>query len=82
MIGVEEELLNLFLLTHGLLLLSSLCLALLFSVFLCVRHHPAFRDQFRHLPPFLHTWLDRGDPSPQPLQEVPSRRRRMLGWLK
>merc|ERR1712241_1483612 len=82
MIGVQEDLLNMFLITHGLLLLTNLALALLFSLFLCVRHHPAFKDQFRHLPAFLSSWLTRGDSAPQPLQVEPSRRRRRLGWLR
>ena len=81
MIGVQEDLLNIFLATHGLLLLTNLALALLFSLFLCVRHHPAFKDHFRYLPAPAFNWLTRG-PEPEVVEVEPVRRRRRLGWFK
>ena len=75
MIGVQEDLLNIFLATHGLLLLTNLGLALLFSMFLCVRHHPAFKDEFRYLPTSAYNWLNRGA-APEPELKEPVRRRR------
>ena len=81
MIGVQEDLLNMFLATHGLLLLTNIALALLFSVFLCVRHHPAFKDKFRYLPASAFTWLYRPQPELVEVEPV-RRRRRRLGWFK
>ena len=82
MIGVQEDLLNIFLATHGLLLLTNLALGLLFFLFLCVRHHPAFKDHFRYLPAPAYNWLTRGSSSsPEQVQVEPVRRRRRLGWF-
>ena len=79
MIGVQEDLLNMFLLSHGLLLLTNLLLGLLFVLFLCVRHHPAFKDHYRYLPSALHNWFysGQGDPSQPAAVEKPKRRRRL-----
>jgi len=81
MIGVQEDLLNIFLATHGLLLLTNLALGFLFFLFLCVRHHPALKDEFRYLPTFTYNWLNRGI-SEEPVQAQPVRRKRRLGWFK
>ena len=78
MIGVQEDLLNMFLVSHGLLLLTNLVLGLLFFLFLCVRHHPAFKDNYRYLPSAAYNWFySRTGPSEQIYEEQPKRRRRL-----
>ena len=78
MIGVQEDLLNMFLVSHGLLLLTNLILGLLFFVFLCVRHHPAFKDNYRYLPTAAYNWFySRGGAQDQVYVEQPKRRRRL-----
>ena len=77
MIGVQEDLLNMFLVSHGLLLLTNLILGLLFFVFLCVRHNPAFKDNYRYLPSAAYNWFySRGAQDPVYVEQ-PKRRRRL-----
>jgi len=78
MIGVQEDLLNIFLVSHGLLLLTNLILGFLFFLFLCVRHHPAFKDNYRYLPSAAYNWFySRGGADDQVYVEPPRRKRRL-----
>ena len=83
MIGVQEDVLNMFLLTHGMLLVTNLALAFLFTVFVCVRHNPNFKGDLR-IP--TTSWFGRQArraPAPEPVYVEPprTRRRRGLGWF-
>jgi len=83
MIGIQEDVLNMFLITHALLLVTNLALALLFSIFVCVRHHPSFKDDLK-MP--TTSWFGRQPrrvQAPEPVYVEPprARRRRGLGWF-
>ena len=77
MIGVQEDLLNVFLVSHGLLLLTNLILGFLFAGCLCLRHHPAFKDDFRYLPTSAYNWLQSRAGNTDPVYVETPRRRRM-----
>ena len=79
MIGIQEDLLNIFLVSHGLLLLTNLILGFLFFLFLCVRHHPAFKDEFRYLPASAYNWFYSRTGADQVYEEQPRRRRGIFG---
>jgi len=79
MIGVQEDLLNLFMVSHGLLLLTNIVLGFLFSVCLCVRHHPAFKEDFRYLPASTYNWFYSRVGTSDPVYEEQPKRRRRLG---
>jgi len=83
MIGVQEDVLNMFLVTHGLLLITNLALGFLFTIFVCVRHNPAFKTDLR-LP--TTSWFTRqprrvAAPEPVYVEQPRARRRRGLGWF-
>ena len=46
MIGIQEDVLNMFFICHFLLLFSSLGLAFFFTILICVRNNPNFRSSF------------------------------------
>jgi hypothetical protein len=46
MIGIQEDVLNMFLITHFLLLFSNLALVFIFTVFVCMRNNPNFKSSF------------------------------------
>ena len=46
MIGIQEDVLNMFLITHFLLLFTNLALVFFFTVLVCVRNNPSFKSSF------------------------------------
>jgi len=83
MIGVQEDVLNMFLLTHGLLLITNLALVLLFTLCVCIRHNPAFKTDLRLPTTSWFTRQQRRVPAPEPVyvEQPRVRRRRGLGWF-
>ena len=78
MIGIQEDVLNMFLVTHFLLLFSNLALVFFFSILICVRNNPNFKSSFSSE---AYSWWNsrqRRQPAPAYVSEQPRRR---VGWF-
>jgi len=87
MIGIQEDMLNMVLVTHFLLLLSNLALVVLFSILVMVRNDPKFRAQLGRTGGgfFGFGGAGRRVQAPQPVYTEPARdrtgRRGLGGWF-
>ena len=78
MIGIQEDVLNMFLVTHFLLLFSNLALVFFFSILICVRNNPNFKSSFSS--EAYSWWNSRQSRRPAPVYQAEQPRRR-VGWF-
>merc|ERR1712130_187081 len=77
MIGIQEDVLNMFLVTHFLLLFSNLALVFFFSILICVRNNPNFKSSFSSE---AYSWWNSRQRRPAPVY-VNEQPRRRVGWF-